>query len=1022
MSPRNLGIGYTDREQPFLLREPLMSAPSGPPPTPAERSASEYDWRLGRFPKLMMRRIQEVLLVSSAYDSFILEEDGLLTEMIYNEYIDLGLTHAPNITRVPNGEAALARIGPRKFDLVITMLRLGNMDVGNFERAVHRLDPQVPVVLLMSSEWELSRVMHQHPQFGADSLYVWHGDAKLFLAIIKSLEDRLNAEHDTRAADVGVIILVEDSVGFRSSLLPLMYSELVKQTRAVMAESLNPMDRRVRMRARPKILVADTFEQGMDFYRRFHRHVFGVVADVSFPRAGRLDPQAGVDFIREIKHDMPDVPAVLQSSDIANARFADQIGASFLHKRSATLLDDLRNFMLENFGFGDFVFRLPDGREVGRARDLQSMATALEQVPLDAILFHARRNHFSNWLRARTEFALARRMRPRKVSEFRDLEALRAYLVRNLNEAIRRSRRGVVEDYARQRFDPSFGIARIGGGSLGGKARGLAFVDALLAGAGLEKEFRGIEVRVPPSVVLGTDLFDEFLDFNRLRHDALRSTDDDWLTHAFLRARLPDSLYADLRTYVENVQGPLAVRSSSLLEDSQYHPFAGVYSTFMLPNNHADGRLRLAQLGDAIRLVYASTFRVLARRYLDSTPHRIEEEKMAVILQPLVGARHGDCFYPDISGVARSFNYYPYGAMRPEDGVVSVALGLGKTVVEGGQTLRFCPAWPQVLPELADAEEFLNRSQRAFYAVNVGTTEFVPTLDGERSLVQLEIEAARAHGTLAAVGSAWSPDDNTFHDGIHRPGVPAVTFAPILKHEAFPLAALLQRLLEIGRTGMNSPIEIEFAANLQSQPRSFAVLQLRPCATAVEVADVELGDCTRPELLCYSQHALGNGIIRGLRDIVYVRPAHFDSGLTMRVAEQIRAWNDHLMRANRPYILIGPGRWGSSHPRLGIPVQWPHISAARIIIETTLADFVVEPSQGSHFFQNLTAFGTVYLTINSFSDDGFIDWEWLDAQPATAETPFVRHVTLPVPLEGRVNGSVSRAVILKRAPHVLGGA
>ncbi len=973
-----------------------------------------HDWRLGRFPNLMPHRIQEILLVSSAYDSFILEEDGLLTEMVYTEYVDLGLTHAPHITRVATGEDALAAIRESSFDLVITMLRLGDMDVPNFGQAVRALDPSLPVVLLISSDWELSRVMHQHDELHVDSVYVWHGDAKLFLAIIKAFEDRRNVEHDTRVGDVGVIILIEDSVRFRSSLLPIMYSELVKQTRAVMADGLNHMDKLLRMRARAKVLVTDTYEEAEDFYRRYRKQLFGVVTDVSFPRGGKVDPLAGIDFIRQIRRELPDLPAVLQSSDPNNGALAAEIGTWFLHKKSATLLEDLRYFMLENFGFGDFVFRTSDGTEVARAADLQTMARVLRDVPDASIKHHALRNHFSNWLRARTEFALARRMRPRSVSEFSDIEEIRRFLIRGISDAIRQNRRGVVEDFSRHRFDAHAGFARLSGGSMGGKARGLAFVDALLASANLDAEFENIRVRVPPSVVVGTDVFDEFLDANRLRHRALCSNDDAWLRRAFLKAELPDDVLSDMRAFLDIVRGPLAVRSSSLLEDSQYHPFAGVYATHMLANNEPEEEQRFGRLQQAIKLVYASTFHTATRRYLDATPHRIEEEKMAVILQPVVGARHGDHFYPDFSGVARSYNYYPFGAMRPEDGVASVALGLGKTIVDGGQALRFCPAHPQVLPQLGEPEEFLNQSQRAFFAIDLAGEPCEPGLDYEQCIQTVDLDVAEEHGTLRLLGSIWSPDNQAFYDGIERSGVRVVTFAHILKSEAFPLAALLRRLLDLGRAGMNCPVEIEFAVDMTSAPKEFAVLQIRPAGSSLDRARVELGHLERDAMMCYSPHALGNGVLRGLRDVVYVKPDQFDPAHTPEMAEEIGELNDRLISANRPYVLIGPGRWGSSHRWLGIPVAWSQISAARVLIETTLQDFVVEPSQGSHFFQNLTSFGIAYLAVNSFSDEGFIDWEWLNAQPVEHETDFLRHVHLPTALEARINGEVSQAAILKR--------
>jgi CheY-like chemotaxis protein len=753
---------------------------------------SGHDWRLSRLPNLMARRVEKVLLVSSAYDAFILEEDGLLTELIFSEYIDLGLSNAPQVTRASSAEEALQLIRASHFDLVITMLRLGDMNVAAFGRAVRELRPGLPVVLLIANELELAPLGERRELSSIDSLYVWNGEPKIFLAIIKLLEDRWNVENDTETGGVGVVILVEDSVRYRSTLLPIMYSELVRQTRSVMAEGLNRMQRLLRLRARPKILVAETFEQGMELYQRYREYIFGVIADVSFLREGRPDPLAGIEFIRQIKRDNPDVPALLQSSDPGNRYLAEAVQTSFLHKRSPTLHEDVREFMLRNFGFGDFVFRMPDGHEVARAADLRSMARVLAEVPPESLEFHARRNHFSNWLRARGEFLLARRLRPRKVSEFSNLETLRRYLILAFEEAVRQNRRGVVADFSRERFDPGVSFARIGAGSLGGKARGLAFIDALLARNPLEHRFSGVRIYVPRCVVIGTSVFDEFLELNHLRPAALRALEDARITGAFLAAELPEDVRDDLRAFLETVRYPLAVRSSALLEDSPDYPFAGVYETHMLPNNDADGEARLEQLCQAVRLVYASAFYRRAQRYLGTTPHPMESQRMGVIVQQIVGSPHEHYFYPSFAGVVRSYNFYPFGQMRPEEGVACVALGLGKLVVEGGPSLRFCPLHPHVLPQLGLGREFLDASQREFYAIDLTGPVHVSESGQYGTIVRLGLEAAERHGTLAALGSVWSEENECFYDGIYREGVRAVTFAHVLKSDLFPLAEVLR--------------------------------------------------------------------------------------------------------------------------------------------------------------------------------------------------------------------------------------
>ncbi len=986
--------------------EQLMQATAGHP------------WRLGRFPTLMPQRIEEILLVSSPYDSFILEEDGLLTELISSEYSDLGLTHSPNVTRVSTAGNALSAIEHQKFDLVIAMQRLGDMDVSRFASTVREVDKDLPIAMLVSSDLELKRFAEVAGRFEGGTAYVWHGDAKLFLAIIKVLEDRLNVEHDTRAAGVGTIIFLEDSIQYRSLLLPILYSELVNQTRSVLADGINRMHKTLRMRARPKILVADTYEQGVEYYSRYRKYLFGVIADVRFPREGIHDPRAGLDFIRMVKADYRDMPALLQSSEERNRELAEAVGAQFLHKRSPTLLQDVRDFMLGNFGFGDFVFRLPDHHEITRAADLRAMRMALEDVPAESIEYHARRNHFSNWLRARTEFELAARLRPRRVSEFGNFEDLRRYLIDSCEEALRRNRRGVVEDFSRLRFDEGVHFARIGGGSLGGKARGLAFVDALIARHKLHQAYKGVQISVPRSVVIGTDVFDGFLATNNLWPVIHGEATDRELRAAFLRAEFPKRVLKDLRAFLHVVRDPIAVRSSSLLEDSQYHPFAGIYETFMIPNNEYNGRQRLARLADAIKLVYASAHFAGVRRYLQNTPYRIEEQKMAVVMQPVVGQRRGRNYYPSFAGTARSFNFYPVGHMRPEDGIASVVLGLGGMVVDGGAALRFCPAHPRILPQFGEMEEFLNQSQRSFLAIDLESDARGLGSENFRSLVNLDLEVAERDGTLAPVGSVWSPENDALYDGIHRAGVRVVTFAHVLKSEIFPLAKILRQLLAIGKAGLNAPVDVEFAANLDTDPMQFVVLQIRPCVGNGDQRDIDVDGLPRDELLCDSPQALGNGVITGVSDILYVRPEHFDPARTETIAHEIGVLNADLAAERRNCMLIGPGRWGTTTNWLGIPVNWSQISTARVIVEAALDNFTIDPSQGSHFFHNLTSFGIAYLSVNAHAGVGFIDWDWLHAQPAECETDLVRHVRLPESLEARVDGRSSHAAVLKRARRV----
>ncbi len=972
-----------------------------------------HDWRLGRFPNLMPRRVESILLVSSPYDSFILEEDGLLSELIFSEYTDLGLTHAPTVHRVSTGHEALGAVASGEFDLVIAMARLGGMGIAEFVGAVKAIQQDVPTVLLAANEVELAQFGENAQTLAVDGIYVWHGDAKLLLAIIKTVEDRWNAKHDTHVGGVGVIILIEDSVRYLSSYLPIVYSELVRQTRAVMLEGINRMHKLLRLRARPKVLVATTFEEGVALYSEYRSYIFGIITDVRFPREGRIDAQAGAAFIRQIKEDNPDIPTLLQSSEVSNREIAEQLNAAFLHKWSTTLLQDLRQFMLNNFGFGDFIFRLPTGEEVARASNLYQMRAVLREVPAESLDYHASRNHFSNWLRARTEFVLARKLRPRKVSEFGGMEGLRAYLIQEVDGAIRQNRRGVVEDFSRERFGPGSRLTRIGGGSLGGKARGLAFFDALLERYQLHKEFDDVAILVPRSVMIGTDVFDEFLDQNQLRTLALYKADDDWIRQAFLKAELPRVLVDHLRAYLAHAHAPLAVRSSSTLEDSPYHPFAGVFSTIMVPNNHADARVRLSQLCDAIKLVYASTYYEQSRQYLLATPHRIEEQKMGVMLMEVVGSMHDHYYYPSFAGVARSYNFYPFGHMKPEDGVATLALGLGQSVVEGAEALRFSPRNPHVLPQLSLGKAFISHSQRAFYAINLSDADRPVSTEELASVDRLDLSVAETHGTLEPVGSVWSHENEAFYDGVYRPGVRVVTFAHILKSDLFPLARILTELLELGRLGFAGPVELEFAVNLEAKPRQFAVLQVRPFGVTGEQEPVEIDGLPADALLVSSEMALGNGIADGLHDVVYVKPETFDPAKTPAIAAELGQLNEALIAEKRRALLIGPGRWGSSNPWLGIPVTWAQISAARVIVETSLDHFKVDSSQGSHFFHNLTSLGVAYLTVDPELERGFVDWAWLAALPAAYESELIRHVRVDIPLEARMDGRRSRAAVLK---------
>ena len=965
------------------------------------------------FHDLFPYRVRDLLLVCSLYESYILEEDGLVADLIYSKYQELNLSHAPRVSRASTAEEALNLIRHHHFDLVITMTRLGDWDLRKFAEAMKAIQPDLNVIVLADEPRNVARYADLRDRGPIDQIFLWHGDAKMLLAAVKSVEDRRNVEHDTRVGDVRVIILIENSVRFYSSYLPVLYIEIMRQTQALMSEGINPVHKLLRMRARPKILLAETFEEAWSLYQRYRDNILGIISDIGFPREGAMDEEAGLEFARRVKADSPHTPVLLQSSNPAYEAAAAALGACFLNKRSRTLIQDIRQFTLNNFGFGDFVFRLPDGTEVGRAADLAELARVLAQVPDESILYHAGSNHFSNWLMARTEFELARRLRPRSVSEFKDAKEIRAYLIKSLTDFTEQTHFGVIADFSRQRLIQTAPFVRLGGGSIGGKARGLAFINALLKQHGVRHRFADVLIAVPNSAAIGTDIFDAFLDENQLRPLVVQDVDDEHVRQAFLAATLPSSIRNDLAAYLEVVRHPLAVRSSSLLEDSLGQPFAGIYRTYMIPNNHLNLEVRLRQLCDAIKLVYASTYSRAAKAYMEATGYHVEEEKMGVILQEMVGSPYGDHFYPTFSGVARSYNFYPLGKLRPEEGIACVALGLGKMVVEGGEMLMFSPCHPTILPQFTDRKSMLANSQRSFYALHMGRGAGHSPMNADANVLTYDLEVAERDGTLAHVGSVYSRENDTLYDGLNRPGIRVVSFAHVLKSRVFPLAEILKLLLDIGQRGMACPVEIEFAVNMKPRPMLFGVLQIRPTVSDESDERVLLDGVDQERLLCYSPQTMGNGSIRGLHDILFVKPESFDSVQTRRIAGEIGQLNERIKQTGRPTLLIGPGRWGSADPWLGIPVTWEQISTAQAIVETSLHDFVITPSQGTHFFQNLTSFRIGYLTVNPTSGGGFVDWEWLSRQPVAAETPFVRHVRLPEPVEVRLDGRSRRGVIYK---------
>ena len=983
---------------------------------PTTEPLLDAEARLEGFDNLMPFKVQNILLVSSLYDSFILREDGRLNELLIDESLELNLQQIPGITHVSSCAEALdlARSQPR-FNLIVTNLAVGDMTAAELAREVKSSGLDVPVVVLAYDYRAIKNFIKSNPITDVERIFLWQGNARILIAIVKYIEDKRNVLHDTRAMGVPVLLVVEDNIRYYSSFLPVIYTELIKQSRRVIQEGINVAHKLVRMQARPKILLASNFEDAAQLVEEYRDYLIGLVSDVEFPKEDKLSPEAGFELARLMKALVPDVPVVLQTSRTEFRPRAQAEGYSFLRKRSPTLLKDLRRILTEHFGFGDFVFRLPDSKEVGRAKDLNELEEQLQTVPPESLTYHAQSNHFSHWLMARTEFALAAKLRPRKVSDFTGPEHLRNDLIDSINDYRREQSELLIGDFNADTFKPSeTGFLRIGAGSLGGKARGLAFVRHLLRKNRITPRFPGIRIAVPPALVLATDAFDQFMTENNLLDFALQCDDDAEILQKFLAAPLSLELQENLKVFLAEITYPLAVRSSSLLEDSQYQPFTGVYETVMLGNQQPDLEVRVAELIDAIKRVYASTFSRHAKAYVRATPYRLEEEKMAVIVQQLIGTVHGQRFYPDFSGVVRSHNFYPVPPMTFADGIAAVALGLGRAVVDGGKCLMFCPRYPQSLMQFSSVDDILANSQTEFWALALnGVPQGRP---GHLHEMRFGLDVAEADGTLPALGSTYSVDNQAVYDGVSRPGVRIVSFAPMLKQGLFPLATILETLARAGEDALGIPVEIEFAVRLPQQldeAAEFGFVQVRPLTLSRDSYDSSLANVDPHQLLCQSNKVLGNGRIENLFDVVVVDSQRFERSRSQEVAKAVAHFNGLLAAENRPYVLIGVGRWGSNDPWLGIPVEWDEIAGARVIVEAGFRDFRVMPSQGSHFFQNLTAFQIGYFTVNPDAGEGSVDWQWLNEQPSVAEDGCVRHLRFDAPLRVVMNSRQSQGIIFK---------
>jgi CheY-like chemotaxis protein len=980
----------------------------------------EFDLSFKIFHELMAKKVGNILLVSTPYDAFIMEEEGRLAERIIHEYRGLNLSRPPQLTQVSTAREAITALSQKKFDMVLTMPRLDDMDAYGLSRHIKEIYPALPVFLLAhrTNQWFFdSEYRVKSP---IDKTFVWTGNTDLLLALIKNVEDGMNIDYDTQRAKVRVLIMVEDSPLYYSSILPLLYKEIVLQTQAVMEDSLNDEHRILRMRARPKILLAENFEEAVDHYRRFRPYLLSIFSDVRYTRNGVIDDEAGIALLKMVRNDMQDIPLLMLSSEEKNRLKADEIPAVFLNKNSPNLHEEIRSFFKKHLGFGDFIFRLPDGTEVGRTSSLREMQKLIPTIPDQSIFYHASHNHFSSWLLARSEIMLAAKLKPVKPTEFASVAEIKKYLVNCIEERRKGRQKGIIAKFDPDRYDPDAEFVKIGTGSLGGKARGLAFISTRLKESrDLMKRFDDVDIHVPQSLVISTEAFDEFIALNDLKEIPAEDLNDNQISERFLKARIPEGLNRDLKLALGYLRYPLAVRSSSLLEDAQFQPFAGIYRTYMLPNQHPDINLRLKRLVQAVKMVYASTFMEAPRAFAKSTMHRTEDEKMAVIIQQLTGNYSDDAFYPTISGVAQSYNYYPVSRMKPEEGIAQIALGLGKMVVEGGASLRFSPRYPQLMPQFSTVDDILANAQRYFYALNMKHfPENFSTLENfadDVTLMKIDIEAATAHPAVRHMCSTYSPQEHRIRDVFSPQGYPVLTFAGVLKYHSFPLAEILTEILEIGRQGMGSPVEIEFSVNLPLNGqgnKEFALLQIRPMAVSQKDRVVDITDEDITNAFCYSTMALGNGRFLDISDIVFVRPETFEPSRTVEIAREIGQLNRQLAAENRKYLLVGPGRWGSADRWLGIPVSWSDISGVGAVVETSVEKLKADPSQGSHFFHNITSLGISYLNVLE-NRDNFIDWRWLGTLTAAAVTPHVTHAHLEGPMTIKIDGKTSRAVLLK---------
>ena len=987
---------------------------------------SDHTSRFKVFHDLMQKKVEQVLLISTSYEAWIMEEDCRLSEHIVHEYKGLNLSRPPRLTWVSSIQWALEALDGSRFDLVIIIARAADARVGKVARQIKAKSPQMPVILFTHQETIPDNTRPAGQQSDdldcVDRSIFWTGDAALLLAVIKSIEDQLNVVHDAQRAGIRIILVVEDSPFYLSTLLPVLYRELVIETQAVIDDGLNEEHRLLSMRARPKILIAGAFEEALEIYEQYKENILGVISDVRYPRDGKPDARAGLDLLAHVRSDRFDIPLLLASSEPHNASLAEKIPARFIDKNTAALGETIRSFLMEQLGFGDFIFRTPSGSPIATATDLYTLELQLARIPAESFEHHCRNNDFSRWLYSLAEVALASRVRKLRVDDFANTGDHRRHLIRMIRQQRIGRQKGVIVNFAPDRFDPDMDFLKIGKGSLGGKARGLAFISAMLHRRPFDgAAFEQVELHVPQTVVVTTEGFDEFVKRNHFQDIGNQDLSDAAIADRFQAAALPEEIHTSLAAFLKHVRCPLAVRSSSLLEDAQFKSYAGLYKTYLLANDHPDPDFRLAQLTQAVKMVYASTFYKAPRTFAQRVGHRIENEKMGVIVQQMAGSRYGNHFYPAISSVAQSENYYPFSKMKPDDGIASIALGLGREVMEGSRSLAFSPRHPKILPQRSTVEDILKYSQTRFYALKMDADTVSLGTDETSTLAIRDLADAIEEHPVRSLASTYIPSEHRIRDGFMVQGHPVLTFASVLKYGSIPLPEILDRILAFGSRELGCPVEIEFAVDMPESPDGkarFAILQIRPMSAREEMLEVGIDAADRSRAFCISHHALGNTIDAAMTDIVYVKADTFDPARTVDIAAQIARINANLVKNNRKYILIGPGRWGSADRWLGIPVGWADICGVGAIVETRHPKIHADPSQGSHFFHNITTLGISYLNVGDTGSDR-MDWAWLESLAVVEATEYVVWAKIPSAVELRVDGRSGTAVIL---PPALQGA